>query len=197
MTKGEESTSRALIIPFLAIHAKKGEKVWAQSKRTAPPPISKLRVSKVFYQLVSYCVQKGEKIGFQNNLSKPSWTLRGGSHLGGVLFSQRKSIWNRGRKFQILKRLCKLLFIYLWLFAKELWKRFTKRICKTKLVVQAWSKMLNKKETILAYLVSIYVGKIPSNLYTYIMQTSSIMHFYICFGLCWHQSPKRGRLKGN
>jgi hypothetical protein len=24
-----------------------------------------------------------------------------------------------------------------------------------------------------------------------------IMHFYICFGLCWHQSPKRGRLKGN
>jgi hypothetical protein len=28
------------------------------------------------------------------------------------------------------------------------------------------------------------------------MQTSSIMHFYICFGLCWHQSPKRGRLKG-
>jgi hypothetical protein len=29
------------------------------------------------------------------------------------------------------------------------------------------------------------------------MQASSIMHFYICFGLCWHQSPKRGRLKGN
>jgi hypothetical protein len=28
------------------------------------------------------------------------------------------------------------------------------------------------------------------------MQTSSIIHFYICFGLCWHQSPKRGRLKG-
>jgi hypothetical protein len=25
-----------------------------------------------------------------------------------------------------------------------------------------------------------------------IMQTSSIMHFYICFGLCWHQSPKGG-----
>ena len=26
MTKGEDSTSRALMIPFLAIHAKKGEK---------------------------------------------------------------------------------------------------------------------------------------------------------------------------
>jgi hypothetical protein len=28
------------------------------------------------------------------------------------------------------------------------------------------------------------------------MQTSSISALYICFGLCWHQSPKRGRLKG-
>jgi hypothetical protein len=28
------------------------------------------------------------------------------------------------------------------------------------------------------------------------MQTSSILHFYICFGLCWHKSPKMGRLKG-
>jgi hypothetical protein len=115
----------------------------------------------------------------------------------GVLFSQRRSIWNRGRKFQILKMLCKILFIHLWLFAKELWKGFTKEFAKTKLVVQAWSKMLYKKETIHAYLLSIYIGSILSNLYTYIMQTSSIMHFSICFGLCWHQSPKRGRLKGN
>jgi hypothetical protein len=56
---------------------------------------------------------------------------------------------------------------------------------------------VKNKETIHAYHVSIYIGSIPSNLCTYIMQTSSIMHFYICFGLCWHQSPKRGRLKGN
>jgi hypothetical protein len=21
------------------------------------------------------------------------------------------------------------------------------------------------------------------------------MHLYICFGLCWHQSPKRGRFE--
>jgi hypothetical protein len=139
--------------------------------------------------------KKWEKVVFQNDISKPSWTLRGGSLLGGVLFSQRKSIWNRGRKFQILKMLCTILFIYLWLFAKDLWNRFTKEFAKH--VVQAWSKMLNKKETIHAYLVRIYIGSTPSNLCTYIMQTSSIMHFYICFGLCWHQSPKRGRLKGN
>jgi hypothetical protein len=43
------------------------------------------------FQLVSYYVQKGEKVVFQNDISKPSWTLRGGFHLGGVLFSQRKA----------------------------------------------------------------------------------------------------------
>jgi hypothetical protein len=112
--------------------------------------------------------------------------------LRGVLFSQRTSIWNRGRKFQISKMLLKILFIYLWLFAKGLWKEFA----KTKHVVQAWSKMLKMKKSIHAYLIRIYIGSNLSNLCTYIMQTSSIMHFYICFGLCWHQSPQRGRLKG-
>jgi hypothetical protein len=28
------------------------------------------------------------------------------------------------------------------------------------------------------------------------LQTSYILPLYICFGLCWHQSPKRGILKG-
>jgi hypothetical protein len=102
-----------------------------------------------------------------------------------------KSIWNRGREFQILKMLLKISFIYLWLFAKEFPKH-----CKTKQVVQTWSKMLNKKKAIHAYLVKIIIGFILSNLCTYLMQTSSILHFYNCFGLCWHQSPKRGRLKG-
>jgi hypothetical protein len=44
-TKGGESLKNGLYFtqkyPFLAIHAK-GEKVLAQSKRTAPPPISKM-----------------------------------------------------------------------------------------------------------------------------------------------------------
>jgi hypothetical protein len=33
------------------------------------------------------------------------------------------------------------------------WKEFYKQLAKTKLVVQAWSKILNKKESIHAYLV--------------------------------------------
>jgi hypothetical protein len=177
----------------------KGERVLAQSKRTTPPPNFK----KSFFNWYDFSnwylimFKRGKSSIFKINILKPSWTLRGGIYQGGVLFSQRKSIWNRGRKFQILKMLRKILFIYLWLFAKELSKGFTKEFAKTKHVVQAWSKMSKIEETIHAYLISIYIGSIPSNLCTYIMQTSSIMYFYTCFGLCWHQSPKRGRLKGN
>jgi hypothetical protein len=88
-----------------------------------------------------------------------------------------------------------LLHIPLTICKKDFEKEFPKHY-KTKQVVQAWSKILNKKKAIHAYLVEMIIGFIPSNLCTYLMQTSSILHFYICFGLCWHQSPKRGRLKG-
>jgi hypothetical protein len=77
-------------------------------------------------------------------------------------------------------------------FEKNLQKNLQNKTCGANVV-----QYVKNKETIHAYHVSIYIGSIPSNLCTYIMQTSSIMHFYICFGLCWHQSPKRGRLKGN
>jgi hypothetical protein len=80
---------------------------------------------------------------------------------------------------------------------KRTLKKIYKRVCKNKTCGASVVQNVKNKETIHAYLVSIYIGSIPSNLWTYIMQTSSIMHFYICFGLCWHQSPKRGRLKGN
>jgi hypothetical protein len=171
----------------------KGEKVLAQSKRTALPPIFKIWVKKRFlkwwiFQLVSYFL-----IEFQ--IGKPSWTLRGGFYWGRVLFSQRKSIWNRGRKFQIFKMLLKIIFIYLWLFSKRTLKRVYKRICKK--CGASMVQNVKNKETIHAYLMKIFIGSILSNLCTYILQTSSIMHFYICFGLCWHQSPKGGRLKGN
>ena len=107
----------------------KGEKVLAQSKRTAPPPL----FLKEFFKLVSYCVQKGEKVAPSKiDILKPSWTLKEEFIEGEFCLSQRKSIWNRGRKFQILKMLLKILFIYLWLFSKRLWKRISKRVCKNK-----------------------------------------------------------------
>jgi hypothetical protein len=76
-------------------------------------------------------------------------------------------------------------------------KRTLKRICKNKTCGASVVQNVKIKETTHAYVINIYIGSIPSNLCTYIMQTSSIMHFHICFGFCWHQSPKRGRLKGN
>jgi hypothetical protein len=60
MTKGEESMSWALMIPFLAIHAKGGEsKSPKQKDRTTTNLFQKLRVSKNIINWFSYCVQKG------------------------------------------------------------------------------------------------------------------------------------------
>jgi hypothetical protein len=72
MTKGEESTSRALMIPFLAIHAKGGESKSPKQKDRTTTNFKKDRtttnfknLSVEYFQLVSFCVQKGEKIVFQ------------------------------------------------------------------------------------------------------------------------------------
>jgi hypothetical protein len=80
---------------------------------------------------------------------------------------------------------------------KRTLKRIYRRVCKDKTCGASVVQNVKNKETIHAYFIGIYIGSIPSNLCTYFMQTSSNMHSYICFGLCWHQSPKRGRLKGN
>jgi hypothetical protein len=51
----------------------KGERVRAQSKRTAPPPNFKIGdFQLVNFKLVSFCVQKGEKVVFKKDISKPS-----------------------------------------------------------------------------------------------------------------------------
>jgi hypothetical protein len=60
----------------------KGERVRAQSKRTAPPPICKnFSFSKSIFKLVSY-LWYNFKIGIPSSklISKPSWTLRGWFH---------------------------------------------------------------------------------------------------------------------
>jgi hypothetical protein len=59
MTKGEETTLRALMIPFLAIHAKKGEK-GAQSKRTAPTTDFKNLVLNIYQLIFLLCSKRGE-----------------------------------------------------------------------------------------------------------------------------------------
>ena len=66
MTKGEDSTLRALMIPFLAIHAKGGESMSPKQKdRTTT------KFKNEVFNLISYCVQKGEKV-VSSKIAKPS-----------------------------------------------------------------------------------------------------------------------------
>jgi ribosomal protein S17E len=46
------------------------------------------------------------------------------------LFSQRKSIWNRGRKFQIFKMFLEILFMYFDYLQKDFEKNFQKILQK-------------------------------------------------------------------
>jgi hypothetical protein len=113
------------------------------------------------------------------------------------LFSQRKKDLKQGEKISNLENASQNLIHLPLIICKRTLKRIYKRICKNKTCGASVVQNVKIKETIHAHLISIYIGSILSNLCTYIMQTSSIMLFHICFGLCWHQSPKRGRLKGN
>jgi hypothetical protein len=63
MTKGEDSTSRALMIPFLAIHAKGGERKSPKQKDRTTTNFKNLVLNIINW--FSYCVQKGEKVVFQ------------------------------------------------------------------------------------------------------------------------------------
>jgi hypothetical protein len=101
----------------------KGEKVLAQSKRTAPPP---------YFQIgILLCSKGGESSIFKIDISKPSWTLRGEFIEGEFCLVKGKAFETGGEKFQILKMLCKILFIYLLLFAKDFEKDLQNEFAKT------------------------------------------------------------------
>jgi hypothetical protein len=76
MTKGEESTSRALMIPFLAIHAKGGESMSPKQKdrttTTTTTNFKNLVFQKVFSIGIPLCSKGGEssisKMIYQNPL---------------------------------------------------------------------------------------------------------------------------------
>jgi hypothetical protein len=71
------------MIPFLAIHAKGGESKSPKQKDRTTTKCSKGGESSISKSYLKTLL---------NIKRRPSWTLRGGFHLGGVLFSQRKSI---------------------------------------------------------------------------------------------------------
>jgi hypothetical protein len=153
----------------------------------------------MIFKLVSHYVLKGEKVAPSKiGILKPSWTLRGEFYWRGVLFSQRKKHLKQGEKISNLENASQnLTHLPLTICKKNFEKNLQKYLQKQNMWCKRGPKCWEYKETIHAYLMRIYIGSILSNLCTYILQTSSIMHFYTWFGLCWHQSPKRGRLKGN
>jgi hypothetical protein len=60
MTKGEERTSRALMIPFLAIHAKGGESISPKQKDRTTTNFKNLVFQRVFSIGILLCSKGGE-----------------------------------------------------------------------------------------------------------------------------------------
>jgi hypothetical protein len=61
---------------------------------------------------------------------------------GGAFIQSKEKRSKHEEKFQILKKLFEIIVLYLWLFAKEFEKIFSKDLQKT----SKWSKMLNRRE---------------------------------------------------
>ena len=73
MTKGEDNTSRALMIPFLVIHAKGGESKSPKQKDRTTTYFKIQKLSVEYFQLVFLLCSKGgessiSKIIYQNPL---------------------------------------------------------------------------------------------------------------------------------
>jgi hypothetical protein len=72
ITKGEENTSRALMIPFLAIHAKGGESMSPKQKDRTTTNFKNLVFQRIFSIGILLCLKGGEssisKMIYQNPL---------------------------------------------------------------------------------------------------------------------------------
>jgi hypothetical protein len=72
MSKGEERTSRALMIPFLAIHAKGGESMSPKQKDRTTTNFKNIVFQRVFSIGILLCLKRGEssisKMIYQNPL---------------------------------------------------------------------------------------------------------------------------------
>jgi hypothetical protein len=66
MTKGEDSTSRAPMIPFFGDSCQKGGEMSPKQKDRTTTNFKKLSVE--YFQLIFYCVQMGKKVVYQNPL---------------------------------------------------------------------------------------------------------------------------------
>jgi hypothetical protein len=155
MPKGEDSTSRALMIPFFGDSCQKGGEMSPKQKdRTTTTKFKNLVISKSIYHLVSYCVQKGEKVVFQKWYIKTLLnTKRWISFKGSFVKSKEKHL-KQGEKISNLKKCFANSYSFTFDYLQKIFEMdLQKGFAKTKHVVQTWSKMLHKKGTFHAYLV--------------------------------------------
>jgi hypothetical protein len=185
------------MIPFLAIHAKGGESMSPKQNDRTTTNFKILVFQEVFSNwYLTYNIISNWYTLFKINIETLLNIKRRISLRGSFVQSKEKHL-KQGEKISNLVNASQNSYSFIFDYLQKTLKRIYKRICKNKTCGASVVQNVKNKETIHAYLMSSYIGSIPSNLCTYIMQASSIMHFYTCFGLCWHQSPKRGRLKGN
>jgi hypothetical protein len=92
------------------------------------------------------CSKGGESSIFKIDFLKPSWTLRGEFIEGEFCLVKGKAFETRGQNFKSWKCFAKSYSFTFDYFQKDFEKDLQKEFAKTKLVVQAWSKMLKIKE---------------------------------------------------
>jgi hypothetical protein len=159
-TKGEKVVNKGLYFTLSICFWRfmpKGEKVLAQSKRTAPPPPN---FKTYDFQIgISLCSKGGESSIFKIDILKPSWTLRGGFHRGGVLFKSKEKHLKQGEKISNLENASQNLIHLPLTICKRTLKRIYKRICKNKTcgasVVQNVKKIKKRNNPCISY-VNLY-----------------------------------------
>jgi hypothetical protein len=147
----------------------KGEKVLAQSKGPhAPSPNFKMKFSN--WYLIMF-----KKGGYLQKFIKPSWTLRGKFYWEGVLFKSKEKHLKQGEK---ISNSWKCFFQSYSCTFDHLQKVFEKNFTKNLQKQNSWCKRGPKFQIRRKQSMHIYrnnkIGFIPSNLCTYLMQTSSI-----------------------
>jgi hypothetical protein len=142
----------------------KREKVLAQSKRTAPPPNFKLMI----FKLVSYCVQKGEKVVFQNWYLKTLLNTKRRILLrGSFVLVKEKAFGTGGENFKSWKCFSKSYSFTFDYLQKDFEKNLQNNLQKQNMWCKRGPKWWKYKETIHAYSKKIFIGSILSNLCTY------------------------------
>jgi hypothetical protein len=103
----------------------------------------------------------------------------------------------KGEKISNLENASQNLIHLPLTICKKTLKRISKRVCKKKQNkwCKAWSKMLKLEESIHAYLMKYKIGLIPSNLCTYLLQTSSITALIYLLWFVLASITKKGEIE--